>query len=35
MADNLPPRYNESVFWDVELKGKDWAILKMLNREVQ
>ena len=35
MADHLPPRYNESVFWDVELKGKDWAILKMLKGEVQ
>lgn len=35
MADYLPPRYNESVFWDVELKGKDLAILEMLNREGQ
>ena len=32
MADNLPLNYGKSVIWDVELKGKDYAILEMLNR---
>jgi UV DNA damage endonuclease len=32
MAENLPPNYGKSVIWDVELKGKDYAILEMLNR---
>ena len=31
-ALGLPPQYNEQVFWDVELKAKDLAILKMLNK---
>jgi UV DNA damage endonuclease len=32
MAENLPPNYGKSVIWDVELKGKDYAILEMINR---
>ena len=32
MADNLPPDYGRNVIWDVELKGKDHAILEMINR---
>lgn len=32
MAENLPPDYDKDVIWDVELKGKDHAILEMLNR---
>ena len=32
MADNLPPNYGRNVIWDVELKGKDYAILEMINR---
>ena len=32
MADNLPPDYGRNVIWDVELKGKDYAILEMINR---
>jgi len=31
MATNLPPSYKD-VYWDVELKGKDYAILDMLNK---
>ena len=31
MATNLPPTYKD-VYWDVELKGKDYAILDMLNK---
>jgi len=31
MATNLPPTYKD-VYWDVELKGKDYAILEMLNK---
>ena len=32
MADNLPPDYGRNIIWDVELKGKDHAILEMINR---
>ena len=32
MAESLPPNYGKDVIWDVELKGKDHAILEMLNR---
>jgi UV DNA damage endonuclease len=32
MAENLPESYGKNVIWDVELKGKDYAILEMLNR---
>ena len=32
MAENLPISYGKNVIWDVELKGKDYAILEMLNR---
>lgn len=31
-ALHTPPQYNSEVFWDVELKAKDLAILKMLNK---
>lgn len=31
-ALDTPPQYNNEVFWDVELKSKDLAILKMLNK---
>lgn len=31
-ALDTPPQYNDEVFWDVELKSKDLAILKMLNK---
>lgn len=31
-ALGTPPQYNDEVFWDVELKSKDLAILKMLNK---
>lgn len=31
-AMGIPPKYNDQVFWDVELKAKDLAILKMLNK---
>lgn len=31
-ALGTPPQYNDQVFWDVELKSKDLAILKMLNK---
>ena len=31
-ALHSPPDYDEEVFWDVELKAKDLAILKMLNK---
>ena len=31
MATNLPPTYKD-VYWDVELKGKDYAILDILNK---
>jgi UV DNA damage endonuclease len=31
-ALGTPPQYNNEVFWDVELKSKDLAILKMLNK---
>jgi len=31
-ALHTPPQYNNEVFWDVELKAKDLAILKMLNK---
>lgn len=30
-ALRTPPKYNEDVFWDVELKAKDLAIEKMFN----
>jgi len=32
MAESLPPYYGKDVIWDVELKGKDYAILEMINR---
>lgn len=32
MADNLPPNYSGDVFWEVELKNKDIAILDILER---
>lgn len=32
-AINSPPNYNENVFWEVELKAKDLAILEILNRK--
>ena len=32
MAESLPPNYGKDVIWDVELKGKDYAILEMINR---
>lgn len=32
MAESLPPYYGRDVIWDVELKGKDYAILEMLDR---
>jgi UV DNA damage endonuclease len=35
MAENLPPDYGKDVIWDVELKGKDNAILEMINRRNQ
>jgi UV DNA damage endonuclease len=31
MPDNIPPTYKD-VYWDVELKGKDYAILDILNK---
>ena len=31
MPDNIPPTYKD-VYWDVELKGKDYAILEILNK---
>lgn len=31
-ATGLPRAYISDIFWDVELKGKDLAILKMLNK---
>ena len=31
-ALRTPPEYNQDVFWDVELKAKDLAISKMLNK---
>ena len=31
-ALGTPPQYNDEVFWDVELKSKDFAILQMLNK---
>jgi UV DNA damage endonuclease len=31
-ATGLPRAYSSDIFWDVELKGKDLAILKMLNK---
>ena len=31
-ATGLPPDYGKDVHWDVELKGKDLAILKMLKK---
>jgi UV DNA damage endonuclease len=31
-ALHTPPQYNDEVFWDVELKAKDLAILKMFNK---
>jgi hypothetical protein len=31
MAQFLPPTYKE-VYWDVELKNKDYAILEMLEK---
>lgn len=31
-ALHSPPDYDKEVFWDVELKAKDLAILKMLNK---
>jgi len=35
MAESLPPNYGKDVIWDVELKGKDNAILEMINRRNQ
>jgi UV DNA damage endonuclease len=35
MAENLPESYGKNVIWDVELKGKDYAILEMINRRNQ
>lgn len=35
MAENLPLDYGKNVIWDVELKGKDYAILEMINRRNQ
>lgn len=32
MAESLPPNYGRDVIWDVELKGKDYAILEMIDR---
>jgi hypothetical protein len=32
LAESLPPYYGKDVIWDVELKGKDHAILEMINR---
>ena len=32
MAESLPPNYGKDVIWDVELKGKDYAILEMIDR---
>ena len=32
MAESMPPDYGKNVIWDVELKGKDYAILEMINR---
>lgn len=32
MAENLPPNYSGDVFWEVELKNKDIAILDILRR---
>jgi len=31
-ALHSPPDYDKEVFWDVELKAKDLAIFKMLNK---
>jgi UV DNA damage endonuclease len=31
-ALHTPPQYNDEVFWDVELKAKDLAIIKMFNK---
>jgi UV DNA damage endonuclease len=31
-ATGVPPDYNKDVYWDVELKQKDKAILQMLNK---
>ena len=31
-ATGLPMAYSSDIFWDVELKAKDLAILKMLNK---
>ena len=31
-ATGLPMAYSSDIFWDVELKGKDLAILKMFNK---
>jgi len=31
-ATGLPSEYSSDIFWDVELKAKDLAILKMLNK---
>ena len=35
MAESMPPDYGKNVIWDVELKGKDYAILEMINRRNQ
>ena len=32
MAENLPPNYSGDVYWEVELKNKDIAILDILRR---
>ena len=32
MAENLPPQYTSDIYWDVELKNKDIAILDILRR---
>lgn len=32
-ALHTPPEYNDEVFWDVELKGKDLAIFEMFNKK--
>jgi hypothetical protein len=32
MPDNLPVNYDKDVLFDVELKGKDYAILSLYKR---
>lgn len=33
-ATSVPPNYNSDVYWEVELKAKDLAILKLLNKSI-